>query len=184
MNGEKKKILLVEDEVNLREVTEYRLKEAGYEVITAPDGFFAISLAQRENPNLILLDLMLPKLDGYAVCRMLRLNESTKNIPIIMLTARTAPQDRDRGIEMGANLYLTKPVDIPLLLQKISELLQGKKVETGEEITPGPSPEKEPVILSNAADKEGIQEVGQKPDKIKKSESLFFFSSIFSLFNR
>ncbi len=128
-SGEKKRILLVEDEANLRELMKYRLEEAGYEVITATDGFFAVSMARSQRPDIILLDLMLPKLDGYTVCRMLRLNDITKEIPIIMITARTAPQDKDRGLEIGANDYLAKPVDVPTLLEKISELIKNSKKE-------------------------------------------------------
>ena len=129
LNGERRRILLIEDEVNLRDLMKFRLEEAGYEVVVASDGLLAISLARRERFNVILLDLMLPKLDGYTICRILKSNDLTRSIPIIMLTARTAPQDKERGIESGADAYLLKPVDMPSLLEKISELTTEKKKE-------------------------------------------------------
>ncbi len=127
---ERKKILLVEDEANLKELLKFRLEEAGYEVILAGDGLGAVSLARSQKPDLILLDLMLPKLDGYTVCRLLKMSDMTKQIPIIVVTARTTAQDRERGLEMGADAYVFKPTDVPSLLEKIAELIQGRKRET------------------------------------------------------
>ncbi|MEO0102148.1 MAG: response regulator [candidate division WOR-3 bacterium] len=129
----KKRILLVEDEVNLRELMKFRLEEAGYEVLTAGDGLMAVSLARTQKPDVILLDLMLPKLDGYTVCRLLKMNDITKEIPIIMITARTGSQDRERGLEMGADAYIPKPADMPTLLAKISEVT---RKETKNEAAP------------------------------------------------
>lgn len=128
--SDKKKILLVDDEVSLIEVMKFRLEEAGYEVITATDGFSAMSMARAQRPDIVLLDLMLPKLDGYTVCRMLKLSGVTKGIPIIILTARSSPCDRDRGLETGADAYMTKPIDIPSLLEKISELMKDRPKES------------------------------------------------------
>lgn len=130
--GPKKRILLIEDEANLRELMKFRLEEAGYEVLTADDGLKAVSLARTQKPDAILLDLMLPKLDGYTVCRILKMNETTKEIPIIMITARTASQDQKKGLEMGADAYIPKPADMPTLLAKISEVTRKKtKGEVG-----------------------------------------------------
>jgi DNA-binding response OmpR family regulator len=122
----KKLILLVEDEITIATLMKLRLEEAGYEVITASDGFLAISFARSKKPDLILLDLMLPKLDGFTVCKLIKSSDTTKNIPIIAVTARVSPQDMERGFEVGCDAYLTKPTDFPTLLNKISELLKNK----------------------------------------------------------
>lgn len=128
MDEKKYKILLVEDEENLRELLKYQLENAGYQVITAKDGLEALSLARKHNIDLIILDLMLPKLDGYTVCRLLKFSEQYRKIPLIMATARTNPEDKERGLEMGADFYLTKPLDSQELLDKIKELLKPKEI--------------------------------------------------------
>ncbi|MDD5772042.1 MAG: response regulator [bacterium] len=119
-----KKILVVDDETMIREMVKTRLEANNYEVITAGDGQEALEKVRRENPDLILLDLMLPKVNGYKVCRMLKFDDKYKKIPIIMLTARTAEDDIKAGKEVGADLYLTKPFDSKILLEKIEELLK------------------------------------------------------------
>ncbi|MEO0098024.1 MAG: response regulator [candidate division WOR-3 bacterium] len=128
----KKKILLIEDEVNLQELIKFRLEEAGYEVLIAGDGLSGLSLVRTQKPDLVLLDLMLPKLDGYTICRLLKMDDATRGIPIVMVTARTMPQDRERGLEMGADAYITKPADFTTLLAKIEELTkkETKKAES------------------------------------------------------
>ncbi|MEO0089454.1 MAG: response regulator [candidate division WOR-3 bacterium] len=128
MDEKKYKILLVEDEENLRELLKYQLENAGYQVITASDGLEALNLARQHKVDLIILDLMLPKLDGYTVCRLLKFSEQYKKIPLIMATARTNPEDRERGLEMGADFYLTKPLNSKELLDKIKELLKPKEI--------------------------------------------------------
>lgn len=125
---DKYKILLVEDEENLRELLKYQLENAGYHVITANDGIEALNLARKHKIDLIILDLMLPKLDGYTVCRLLKFSEQYKKIPLIMATARTNPEDKARGLEMGADFYLTKPINSKELLEKIEELLKPKEI--------------------------------------------------------
>ncbi|MFH1440656.1 MAG: response regulator [Candidatus Omnitrophota bacterium] len=120
---EKKKILLVDDEKDLVETVVFQLEASGYEVITAYDGQEALEKARKDNPDLIVLDLMLPKIDGYKVCRMLKFDEKYKNIPIIMFTARAQEQDKKLGLEVGANGYITKPFELEVLLAKIKELL-------------------------------------------------------------
>src|SRR4030042_1202321 len=119
----KRKILVLEDEAELTGAIQIRLDEAGYEVLTAYDGQEALEKARVENPDLIILDLMLPKLDGYKVCRMLKFDEKYKKIPVIMFTARAQDSDKKLGEEVGANVYLTKPFDPQMLLSKIAELL-------------------------------------------------------------
>jgi len=119
----KKKILVVEDEAELTEAIQIRLEQAGYEVLTAYDGQEALENARAENPDLIVLDLMLPKMDGYKVCRMLKFDEKYKKIPVVMLTARAQEKDEDLGYEVGANAFITKPFKYQVLLAKIAELL-------------------------------------------------------------
>jgi DNA-binding response OmpR family regulator len=118
-----KKILIVDDETVLQMGVAIRLKASGFEVLTASDGLAGLEMARKEEPDLILLDLMLPKMDGYKVCRMLKFDPRYKNIPIIMLTARAQDVDKNMGSEAGVNAYMTKPFDHRELLDKINELL-------------------------------------------------------------
>lgn len=121
----KKKILLVDDEVDLVETVKYRLEKSGYEVIPAYDGQEALDKARREKPDLIILDLMLPKIDGYKICRMLKFDTKYKHIPIILFTARAQESDEKLGYETGADFYIKKPYEPQILLSKIKELLGG-----------------------------------------------------------
>ena len=119
----KKKILLVDDERDLVETLRFRLEANDYEVTPAYDGQEGLNKAREVNPDLIILDLMLPKMDGYKVCRMLKFDEKYKKIPIIMFTARAQDSDKEMGKEVGADAYITKPFDPQSLLSKIQELL-------------------------------------------------------------
>jgi DNA-binding response OmpR family regulator len=121
-----KKILITEDSPTVLAITKAALEEAGYEAIAAVDGQEALDKARKENPDLIILDLMLPKIDGYKVCRMLKFDEKYKNIPVIIFTARAQEEDKKLGQDVGADAYLTKPFEPQALLGKIQELLQGK----------------------------------------------------------
>jgi len=121
---DKKKILLVEDEKVLMETVTLRLEDNGYEVISAYDGFKGLEKAKKEKPDLIILDLMLPKMDGYKVCGLLKADTRYNKIPIIMFTARAQESDKKMGKEVGANAYITKPFEPQLLLEKIRELLK------------------------------------------------------------
>jgi len=122
---EKKRILLVDDEKDLLEVVKLRLEASGYEVLVSADGQSALEAARREKPDLIILDLMLPKLDGYKVCRMLKFDEKYKFIPIIMFSARGQETDKQLGKEVGADAYITKPFEPKVLIEKIDELIKG-----------------------------------------------------------
>ncbi len=119
------RILLVEDEDNLRELVSARLEQHGYEVATAVDGYQAVSKARAFNPDLIILDLMIPKMDGYTVCRLLK-SGTMAETPIILFSARSNPDDVRRGIEMGANAFVSKPFEASQLISKIEELLAAK----------------------------------------------------------
>jgi len=125
---DKKKILLVEDEKVLMETVTLRLEDNGYEVISAYDGFKGLEKAKKEKPDLIILDLMLPKMDGYKVCGLLKADTRYNKIPIIMFTARAQESDKKMGKEVGADAYITKPFEPQALLAKINELLRNKKI--------------------------------------------------------
>jgi DNA-binding response OmpR family regulator len=121
--AEKKRILLVEDEPHMMEMLKFRLVENQYEVATAADGYTALTQVRSFKPNLVILDLMLPKIDGYTICRLLKFSEEYRMIPVMILSARSTDEDVRRGMGMGADAYMTKPYDPPVLLEKIKELL-------------------------------------------------------------
>ena len=123
----KPKILVVDDEPDALEVLGFKLKEAGYTAIFAKDGNRAIVAARDERPALIVLDLMLPEVDGLEVCKILRRDATTAMIPIIMLTARAAEMDRVLGLELGADDYVTKPFSPRELVLRIKKLLARAK---------------------------------------------------------
>ena|SRR3990172_3296990 len=118
-----KKILVTEDSPTVLEILKSVLEEEGYEVIAATDGQQALNLAKTDKPDLIVLDLMLPKIDGYKVCRILKFDEKYKNIPIIMLTARTKESDENLGKEVGADAYIRKPFQPEVIIDQIRKLL-------------------------------------------------------------
>lgn len=114
-----KKILIVDDEHDILETLSFVLEQEGYECCTALNGIDGLNKARSENPSLILLDIMLPKMNGYKVARLLKFDEKYRHIPIVMLTAKTRDADRVQGIETGADAYVTKPFDINNLLEII-----------------------------------------------------------------
>ncbi len=116
-----KKILLVDDDPVLIDTLRYRLSQEGFEIITAGDGVRGLDLARREHPDLLVLDLMLPELDGFDVCRILRRDF---NVPILMLTARENEMDKVMGLELGADDYLTKPFSLKEFIARIRALLR------------------------------------------------------------
>ena len=120
-----KKILVVDDEPIILKVVESRLKANGFQVITAEDGVEGLNRARSENPDLIILDVMLPKMDGYRVCRLLKSDDKYKRIPIVMFSARVQTEDKAMGLEAGADDYMTKPFEPQKFLEKVRELLAG-----------------------------------------------------------
>lgn len=119
-----KRILVVEDEKDLMETLALRLESNDYEVIKAHDGQEGLDKARKENPDLIILDLMLPKMDGYKVCGLLKRDSRYSRIPIIIFTARGQDSDKKMGEDLGADAYITKPFDTKTLLGKIEELIE------------------------------------------------------------
>jgi DNA-binding response OmpR family regulator len=126
MAEENKTILVVDDEPDVAQLLSLILKADGYNVLVAGDGQEALEKARKGSPDLILLDVMLPKMDGYRVARMLKFDENFRHIPIIMLTAKIQEKDKKTGLEMGADDYMTKPFEVPKLQQKVREILARK----------------------------------------------------------
>lgn len=124
-----KKLLIVEDEPDIQELLEAYLHDAGYETTIAEDGVEALAKFQKDKFDLILLDLMLPKIDGFGVCEFIR-RES--NVPILMLTALDGEQEQLRGFRMEIDDYVTKPFSMPILLQKIRAILRRTSAEKEE----------------------------------------------------
>ena len=117
-----KKILIVDDEDDILHFLELVLREKGYEVATASGGHEALTKAQLERPDLVLLDIMMPQMDGWEVLKLLRVDEGTRHIPVAMLSARTEAKDRVQGLQEGAIDYICKPFSLQELLAKIETI--------------------------------------------------------------
>ena len=125
------KILIVDDEEDILTLLEYNLEKAGFKVISADDGPEAIELTKKENPSLIILDIMLPSMEGTEVCKVIKRDNATSHIPIIMLTAKGEEVDRIVGLELGADDYITKPFSPRELILRVKAVL--KRRGGGEE---------------------------------------------------
>ena len=118
-----KKIIVVDDEPDVLKTTSIFLKSEGFNVVTAVDGIAALEVIRKERPDLIVLDIMLPKIDGYKICRMLKFDDKFRDIPIIIFTARAQEVDEKKAMEVKADAYITKPFQPDVLLGKIKQLL-------------------------------------------------------------
>jgi two-component system, OmpR family, phosphate regulon response regulator PhoB len=130
----KPSVLVAEDEGALVTLLRYNLEREGYRVIEAADGEEALLVAAEEKPDLVLLDWMLPQLSGIEVCRRLRARQETRNVPIIMLTARGEESDRVRGLDTGADDYLTKPFSMTELLARLRAVMRRIRPSLAEDI--------------------------------------------------
>jgi CheY-like chemotaxis protein len=117
------RILLVEDQEMNRDMLSRRLKKRGYEVSVAVDGAEGVEKARSESPELILMDMSLPVMDGWEATRRLKADEATRGIPVVALTAHAMSTDRDKALEAGCDAYETKPVELPKLLETMEKLL-------------------------------------------------------------
>jgi len=124
----KGKILVVDDEVYIVHILDFSLRMEGYEVITALDGEQALERVKSDHPDLIVLDIMMPKLDGYDACRKLRADPQTADVPIILLSAKGRNVDQRMGYDAGATDYITKPFSPRKLVEKINPILQATKL--------------------------------------------------------
>src|SRR5882672_8682781 len=121
------RVLVVEDDPDLVELLRFNLGSAGFSISTASNGAEALKMARSNSPDLILLDLMLPELDGFAVCEILRRDPATGSVPIIMLTALSSQLARFNGLESGATDYMIKPFSPKILLERVQQLLSASE---------------------------------------------------------
>jgi two-component system phosphate regulon response regulator PhoB len=130
-----KPILIIEDEKDIVDLVAYHLRQSGFSVISALDGPSGLDWARKERPSLVILDLMLPGMDGKDICRALKTNPLTQSIPILMLTAKTEEVDRVIGLELGADDYVTKPFSPRELVLRVKAILRRKEVgQEGEKV--------------------------------------------------
>ncbi len=149
---QKERILIVEDEADIRELIAFNLEREGFETITAEDGVQGIELARAHKPDIILLDVMMPKKDGFQVCRELERDAHTAHIPIIMLTARGEEVDRIVGLELGADDYVVKPFSVRELILRIRVILRRQ-----QQAQTSPSLQKHGISLDPAAHTVSVQ---------------------------
>ncbi|HET9252728.1 MAG TPA: response regulator [Candidatus Eisenbacteria bacterium] len=129
----KGKVLVVDDEIYIVHILDFSLGMEGYEVITALDGEQALERMKSERPDLVVLDIMMPKLDGYEVCKAIKSNPATKQTPVILLSAKGRNVDQKLGFDVGADDYITKPFSPRKLVERINQLL-------GQQVTERPTP--------------------------------------------
>lgn len=129
----KQTILVVDDEQDLLDLIEYNLKKEGYNVLKAENGVQGLEMAKEHNPNLVLLDIMMPKMDGIEVCEKMRSNPDLKSIPVIFLTARSDEKTEVEGLDTGADDFVTKPISTTKLLSRIKAVLR-RYDDTEEEV--------------------------------------------------
>lgn len=127
--AQKKKILVVDDEPYIVRVVQANLMVEGYEVVAAYDGLEALQRLQEEKPDLVLLDVMMPEMDGWAVLERIRSNPETENLPVIMLTALAQDTDIERGTLLGCDVYITKPFEPRDLVNAVRRMLEGMEEE-------------------------------------------------------
>lgn len=118
-----KKILIVDDEPNILMSLEFLMKKEGYEVFVARDGSEALDIISAERPDIVVLDIMMPNVDGYEVCRKIKDSQEMKHIQVVFLSAKSKPEDIEKGYEMGADLYLTKPFSTRNLVKEVKKLI-------------------------------------------------------------
>ena len=126
------KVLLVEDDLPTVELIKFALQSEGYNVVVANDGITALRAVEKENPDLILLDVMIPGVDGFEVCQLIKHNIKLMHIPVIMVTAKVRKEDRALGLEKGADEYMTKPFDPMELLDRVKKLIEKSKAKENE----------------------------------------------------
>ncbi len=123
MTGEPAKILVIDDEVDVLEVLRLVLARSGYQVSASSSGIEGLAHAQSERPDLVLLDIMMQRMDGWEVLRALKSDEATRDIPVVILSARVEPKDKIRGLQEGAVDYVTKPFAVREILEKVAAIL-------------------------------------------------------------
>ncbi len=127
------RILVVDDEEDVINVLRLVLSKSGYDVLTAPSGMEGLMLAQSERPDAILLDIMMKEMDGWEVLKLLKLDDATRRMPVIILSARVEPKDKIRGLQEGAVDYVTKPFAIREILEKVAAILPAGEAPAAED---------------------------------------------------
>lgn len=135
MSNKKPRILIVDDEPDAIELIKFNMEESGYHIVTASNGRKALDEIKKDAPDLVVLDLMLPEVDGIEVCKIIRRNAETSDLPIIMLTAKAAEIDRVLGLELGADDYMTKPFSPRELILRVKNLLKRRAAQSEEKET-------------------------------------------------
>ena len=125
LQGPSRTILIVDDEEDIVDLLQYNLEKEGYDTAAATNGIEGIELARQIRPDLIILDIMMPGMDGIEVCQRIRQDAYLKNTPVLMLTARTEEELQVQGLDVGADIYFSKPISIPILFSQIRALLRG-----------------------------------------------------------
>ena len=125
------KILVVDDEIHIVKIIAYKMRGAGHEVVSARDGVEALDVVRANRPDLILLDVMMPRMDGFQTLEALKADPATRDIQVFLLTVKSKEVDRQRGYEIGADDYLTKPFSPNKLLERINQALKGGTPATG-----------------------------------------------------
>jgi DNA-binding response OmpR family regulator len=120
----KYRILVIEDDPHIAKILQVTLEHEGFEVLVAGDGQEGLKVAREEKPDLMLVDLMLPKIDGFKVCRLLKFDRKYKDIPVIILSARSEASDRELGRQVGAEFFMAKPFEPEVLIAKVREFLE------------------------------------------------------------
>lgn len=157
IDRDKKTILVVDDEKNIRDLLVFNLQNEGYNTLEAEDGIQAVDIALKEKPDLILLDVMLPKLDGKSVCKKLRYSLNMSNIPILMISAKDTETDKIVGLEIGADDYITKPFQIREVIARVKANLRKSELNANVE-------------TQNKEDKNNIIKVGDLTLDLKRVE--------------
>ena len=157
IDKDKKTILVVDDEKNIRDLLVFNLQNEGYNTLEAEDGLQAVDIALKESPDLILLDVMLPKLDGKSVCKKLRYSLNMSNIPILMISAKDSETDKIVGLEIGADDYITKPFQIREVIARVKANLRKSELNANIEV-------------QNKEDKNDIIKVGDLTLDLKRVE--------------
>jgi len=170
------RILLIEDEPALLSTIGYNLRKEGYEVLTAADGERGLDVARRERPDLVILDLLLPRLDGLEVCRALRQSAAAalRTVPILMLTAKADEVDKVVGLEVGADDYVTKPFSMRELVARVKAMLRRRQFERES-----PPPVESPICIGNLlldpAERRLLRKRKEIPLKPKEFDLIAFF---------
>jgi two-component system phosphate regulon response regulator PhoB len=149
----KGKILIIEDDRDIAEMVEYNLREEGYETVSAFNGEDGVKLAKKQNPDLIILDIMLPIIDGFEVCRILKKEQTIADIPVIILSAKSRETDKVVGLELGADDYVTKPFSPRELIARIRAILR-----RGRALVAGGSIERGDIIIDSKKHKVTVRE--------------------------